>query len=623
MRIPEEVIENIRQEANILDVVSQYVQMKKRGKNHFGFCPFHEEKTASFSIQEEKQLFHCFSCGRGGNVFSFIMEIEGLTFPESVIKTAELMDIELDPTLARSVDQFKPAEHSETGQLLSLHEHVQEFYHHILMHTKTGEPALAYLEERGLHKETIEHFKIGFAPDQRHLLQAFASEKKGWDEAVLEKSGLFIKRDDGSLQDRFYNRIMFPLANHQGKTVAFSGRIFKENPDYPAAKYLNSPETDLFNKRMLLFHFEAARPSIRKEKETYLFEGFMDVIAAYQAGLSNAVATMGTSLTSEHIQQLEKITDHVILSFDGDAAGNEATKRAAEFLTKETPFSLEIIPFPEGLDPDDLIQEKGPAYFLDFMKNSRLTLIGFLMRYHKKGKNLHNDSQRIDYINTILTEMTRVPSAVEREVYFNQLSQEFELPIDTLREQFQTAYLTYKKEAVYERKEQSKHLARTAAFTQVKKQPRLETKVTNAEKQLLNRLFHFEEARLHLAHTYPEFHFYTEEFNLLYVLMDEFYSQHTPNMGAFIDYLKESAAKQLAVEIEWLSFGDHVTTEELDDCIRIIQQEQWVEKLAETRKQLEDAQKSNDLLAQQKLVMEIISLNRKIKEVRLEDPLQT
>ena len=193
--------------------------MKKRGKNHFAFCPFHEEKTPSFSVREEKQMFHCFSCGRGGNVFSFIMEIEGMSFPEAVIKTAELADISIDPKLANSVDQYKPSEDSQTGQLLSLHEHAKDFYHHILMHTKTGESALEYLEQRGLQRSTIEQFQIGFAPDQRHLLKTFASEKKGWEEEILEKSGLFLKRDDGTFQDRFYNRIMFPLLNHQVITM--------------------------------------------------------------------------------------------------------------------------------------------------------------------------------------------------------------------------------------------------------------------------------------------------------------------------------------------------------------------------------------------------------------------
>lgn len=613
MRIPEETIEKIRQDTNILDVVSQYVQLKKKGQNHFAFCPFHEERTPSFSVREEKQLYHCFSCGRGGNVFSFVMEIEGLSFPEAVIKTAELADIPVDPALAGSVEQYQPNEHSETGKLLSLHTQAKDFYHHILMHTEIGIPALQYLEDRGLKKETIETFQIGFAPDKRNLLSSFATDKEEWTADIREKSGLFIKREDGNLHDRFFNRIMFPLLDHQGRTVAFSGRIFKEDPDRPTAKYLNSPETEIFNKRKLLFHFDTARPAIRKEKETYLFEGFMDVISAHQAGIHHAVATMGTSLTQEHIQQLEKVTDHVVLAFDGDTAGMEAIKRAADFLTSDTPFSLEVVPFPEGMDPDDYIQKKGAENFCRFMKNGRLTFIGFLMRYHRIGKNLLNDSQRIDYIDTILTEMTRIPSAVERETYFQNLSEEFKMPVEALREQFQTAYLHYKKEQTVERNEQRKSTPSFQVPIQVRKQTRTDTPVMKAEKQLLNRLFHFEEARMHLSADYPDFHFYSEEYQHLYLLFDQFSKVHGTEINAFIEYLKESDVKERTVEIEWLSFGEQMTTAELDDCIRVIQQQQWVEESAHNHQELAEASKRNDLDAQQRLVSEIIRLNRLIK----------
>jgi len=614
MRIPEETVEKIRQESNILDIVSQYVQLKKKGQNHFAFCPFHEERTPSFSVREEKQLYHCFSCGRGGNVFSFLMEMEGLSFPESVIKTAELANISLDPSLLNAAAHARPKEDSEKGRLIRIHEQAKEFYHHILMHTKIGEEALAYLLNRGLKKETIESFEIGFAPEQRTLLKQFFLEKKEFEDSTLRDSGLFTEREDGDWNDRFFGRIMFPLKDHQGNTVAFSGRILNSEENSYAPKYLNSPETELFNKRKLLFHFDGARPSIRKEKEVYLFEGFMDVISSFQAGIPNALATMGTSLTTEHVQQLGKITDHVILSFDGDDAGKEAIKRAGDFLEKETAFSIEVVQFPEKMDPDDFIRKRGEEAYKEFTAHSRLTFFGFLMDYHRKDRNLHNDSQRIDYIDTVLHEMTKVPSAIEREVYFQQLTEEFHLPIETLKDQFQSIYLAFRKRQTSERKERRQEQQTSQAPVQitVRKQTTVSS-VERAERQLLNRLFHFEEARSHLKVHYPDFHFFTEDHHLVHVLFDQYQQETAGEVQGFIEYLNESSLKEKVVEIEWQTYGEEYTNQELDDCVRVIQKQQWITELEDKKQAIKRASKSGDSDLQQQLLMEIVSLNRLLK----------
>ena len=293
MMIPDEVVNRVRQETNIVDVVSQYVQLKKSGKNLFGFCPFHDEKTPSFSVAEEKQIFHCFSCGRGGNVFTFLMEVDGLSFPEAVFKTAELSHVKLDERLTTSNFGEQKTD-SKKEKLIKAHVETAELFHHVLLNTKVGEEALQYLLDRGLTRELIETFNIGFAPAERTMLYQYLTGKE-YDKTLLSETGLFVERDSGELLDRFYNRIMFPIRNQQGKTIAFSGRIFKvESTEGKAApKYSNSTETYLFNKRNVLFNYDLARANIRREKEVILFEGFMDVIASWDAGVKNGVASIG------------------------------------------------------------------------------------------------------------------------------------------------------------------------------------------------------------------------------------------------------------------------------------------------------------------------------------------
>src|SRR5690606_22406533 len=228
---------------------------------------------------EEKQIYHCFSCGRGGNVYSFLMEVDGLSFPEAVIKTAELANIPVDNELLPQQNGFQAAGDSKKDQLIQMHEDSVELYHHILVNTTAGEEALQYLLDRGLTMETIETFKIGFSPKERTVLLQYLQGKE-YTEQQMEESGLFITRENGDKMDRFSNRILFPVENQQGKVVALSGRLFKatENPHFNEPKYLSCPETYLFNKRKVLFNYKRARSTIRKEKEAILFEGFMDVI---------------------------------------------------------------------------------------------------------------------------------------------------------------------------------------------------------------------------------------------------------------------------------------------------------------------------------------------------------
>ncbi|SFC52736.1 DNA primase [Alkalibacterium subtropicum] len=619
-RIPDETINSIREQTDIVQVISQYLQLRKSGQNHFASCPFHDDKTPSFSVSEKKQIYHCFSCGRGGNVFSFLQEIEGISFVEAVGKTAELSEIPVDQTLFDQAVKNRPNADSTRGKLLSVYEKAEHFYHHVLVNTKAGEAAYQYLLDRGMTEESIDTFKIGFSPPQREALKMYL-ENEGLSEAeILKKTGLFSDRDDDTFYDRFTNRILFPIKDDKGHTVAFSGRAFMDNEDgqIRTAKYMNSPETELFNKRRVLFNYDKARPVIRREGEVLLFEGFMDVISAWQAGVRNGLATMGTSLTEEQVHTLDKVTDHVVIAYDGDSAGLDAIKRATDFITNETHFSIEIAAFPEKMDPDDFIQKKGAEAFKDFLAHGRDTLMSFLMKYHKKEVNLNNESDRLKYIDTVLNELTRVTSAVEREMYLNQLAETFDLSTESLKEQMHGHIIENQKER---RKQQKKRTERQQVKTP--EQPTVvlrqnkpkQTAAMKAENALLYRLFTDNDVWQKLNALDKELAFSVESNQLLFILYEEFYHSHDhPNVQSFIDFLPDEKLKSRASEIMWLSLSEDIAPGEIEDYLNLICNRQPLEdRIKNKREELVDAQRAGDKQRQQSLSIEIINLYRQLK----------
>ena len=619
-RVPEETINSIREQTDIVQVVSQYLQLRKSGQNHFASCPFHDDKTPSFSVSEKKQIYYCFSCGRGGNVFGFLQEMEGLSFIEAVGKTAELADIELDQSIIDQAKQSRPAEDSTRGKLLKIYEKAEHFYHHVLMNTQAGEEAYHYLLERGMTKESIETFKIGFSPPQRESLKMYLENEELSDPELLKQSGLFSDRDDLAFYDRFTNRIVFPIKDGKGQTVAFSGRAFmptdvSHQPGHHTAKYMNSPETELFNKRRILFNYDKARAGIRREGEVLLFEGFMDVISAWQAGVKNGIASMGTSLTEEHVQTLDKVTDHLIIAYDGDKAGMEATKRAADFLAQETHFTVEVASFPENLDPDDYIQAKGNDAFKEFLSHGRDTLMSFLMKYHRVGINVKNESERLKYIEVILKEMSRVSSAVERELYLNQLEEEFDVSVDALKEQM-TVYIQEQQKERHKQRRKEKEANPTREPVRIsfhQNQPK-QTAVMKAEQMLLNRLFTHDEVWIKLENMDKELSLTTEANQLLFLLYDEYYHSHDhPSIQSFIDYLPDDKLKSKLTEIMLINLSEDIATGEIEDYIRLINDRHPLEyRLKQKRDELKLAERSGDKEKQTSLAIEIINLSRQL-----------
>lgn len=411
--VDKEQIAEIKNSVNIVEIIGEVVSLSKAGRNYIGLCPFHGEKTPSFNVVEDKQFYHCFGCGRSGDVFKFIEEYRGVTFMDAVQIVSEKAGIAI-PNQARS---YQPTLVNPNQELYDIHQEASKFYQAILMTTKMGEEARNYLHERGLTDEVIRHFQLGLAPAEGNYLYRNLSEK--FSEKVITDSGLFTISDAGTVFDAFQDRIMFPLTDDTGRVIAFSGRLWKEAVDGShQAKYKNSRSTRLFNKSFELYHLDQAKTSAKKLREMYVMEGFMDVIAAYRAGIENAVASMGTALTPEHVHHLSHFTKKVILTYDGDKAGLEATVKALDVLQD---LDLEIVRIPDQMDPDEYLKKTSPEELASLLKDSRISKVEFLMHYWKPSY-IENLQAQIEFVEKLAPIIAQTQSITAQNAYIYKLA---------------------------------------------------------------------------------------------------------------------------------------------------------------------------------------------------------
>ncbi len=598
-RIPEEKIEQIRQAVDIVDVINDYVQLRKQGRNYIGLCPFHGEKTPSFSVSSEKQLFHCFGCGVGGNVYSFIMQLEGYTFIEAVKSLAERVKIDL-PEVVSNTDRKQ----HENG-VTEAHSLAIKFYQHILFQTEYGRKGLEYLKKRGFTKELIETFQIGYAPENWDSLSKFL-EKRQFNQKLLQETGLFSTREfDGKIFDRFRNRIMFPIWDNQGKPIAFGGRsLGDERP-----KYLNSPETKFFHKSKTIYGLHLARPVIRKKNEAILFEGYIDVIAAWGAGIKNGVATLGTALTEEQAKIIRRNAETVIICYDSDDAGTQAAFKAASILQGVGCF-IRVAMLPDGLDPDDFIQKFGMERFKIEVIGASLTLMAFKIRYLRRNRNLQDEGERMRYIEDVLTEISKLPKAVERDHYIRQLSEEFSLSLDALK---QEQYRIFK---VLQKKNSNNH-----PDSHIKN----EVNQKQLEKKRLLPAFHTAERRL-LAYMMRELDvaekiqkriggaFNIDEHHAIAAYLYAFYGEgNPPDPSRFVQRLQDEKLIRIASEIALLDIAEELSDIELSDYIKRIEDyPKWAE-IEKKEKEKSLAEKQNNAVLAAKIAMEILQMKRELK----------
>ncbi|MBE81883.1 MAG: DNA primase [Gemmatimonadetes bacterium] len=375
-RIPEEAIDRIRDSVDIVDVVSEYVQLTARGRNHVGLCPFHDDHDPSFNVSQEKQIYKCFVCGAGGNVYTFVREIEGISFVESVRKVAEIGGLpvpEPDKRMKAKEEAFDPL-----YQSMDL---ARKYFNHLLTVKSEGRDALDYLKGRGVDNATIEAFSLGYAPKAwDHLLRVATSPKRrggGFSPEILEKAGLILARNSGNgYYDRFRHRVVFPIRAHTGRVVAFSARALDANEQ---AKYINSPESPIYHKSAILHGLYEGRDALRKEKRALIVEGQMDHLSLFQFGIENVVATSGTALTIQQAKLLRRYAEHAVLIFDGDRAGMSAASRGIAPLI-ESGIDVRVVSLPDGQDPDTFIREHGKNALLGVV-NESVPLIDFLVSW--------------------------------------------------------------------------------------------------------------------------------------------------------------------------------------------------------------------------------------------------
>ena len=417
IRYSDELIEEVRQSNDVVDIISQYVHLTRKGRNYFGLCPFHNEKSPSFSVSPDRQIFHCFGCGVGGNVYTFLMKIEGITFKEALEQLAERANIQL-PTLQSNADTAKEELKSK---VYKVNEFTAEFYHQNL-YKPTAKIAQEYVKQRKMNRETLEAYRIGYSGKFDELYKALKAQ--GFGEQEILESGLVNKNDNGTYIDRYRNRLMFPICDVRGKVIAFGGRVLDDSKP----KYINSPENIVYSKGRHLFGLNVAKKD--STKKIIIVEGYMDVISLHQRGITNVVGALGTALTEQQGWLLRKTTEQVVLGFDADGAGQTAVARSMDILQKMG-CDMRVLQIDGAKDPDEFIVKFGEGRFKLAVDNA-ISLVEFKVKNLKKELNLENTGDKIKFLNEIAKILSKVENTMEREIYIEKIAKGYNISKEAL-----------------------------------------------------------------------------------------------------------------------------------------------------------------------------------------------
>ncbi len=437
MRIPEQTIRAIEQAADIVEVVEDYLALKKRGQNYWACCPFHDERSPSFSVSAVKGIFKCFGCGKAGDSVKFVMEINKISYVEALQKLADKYHIEI-VSQAESPQEIQ--QNLQKESLYVVMSFAKKFYEQQLWQSEEGRGiGLSYFKERGLNEETIRTFGLGYSPDSWDSLLNEA-QKSGFSVEVLKLAGLLSENEQGRVYDRFRGRVMFPIHDITGRVVAFGARTLKRD-DKP--KYLNSPETLIYDKSQTLYGLFEAKSAIRKSENVYLTEGYLDVIASVQAGLVNTVASAGTSLTMSQIKAMRKLSPHITVLYDGDDAGIKAALRGMDLIL-EGGMDAKVVLFPDGEDPDSYIKKNGASAFRSYVTENAQDFIFF--KANLLGKQAQDDPlKRAALVQEVADSIAKIPDSLKREAYTKIASQRLHLREEELYQAVNGALLAIHK----------------------------------------------------------------------------------------------------------------------------------------------------------------------------------
>ncbi len=549
--------DRVKQQADIVRVVGEYVRLKKSGQNFTGLCPFHSEKTPSFAVHPVKQIYHCFGCGAGGDVFKFVMEMDKITFPESVRAVAEKCGIAIPRAKERTPEERQ--QNQQRTSLVELHREAAAFFLQQLNSTPEGRAAKAYLLDRGLDSDAMARFGIGFAPSGGEaLLRAF---KQKYPEKVLEASGLFSRDQNGRLFDRFRRRVMFPIANDSGKIVAFGGRALGD--DLP--KYLNSPETPIYTKSNILYHLDRAKEALRQRDFAVLVEGYMDAIAVARAGISNVVASCGTSLTEPQVKLLNRFTRRIIVNYDPDTAGQAATERSLTILLEQG-AEVRVLALPGGKDPDSFIRSEGAAAYTKLL-NEAPPYVDYLISRARK-MDMSTAEGKLRAVNFLMPYVQRIPDRILRSEWATRIAQQLRIEEPVLRESM--------RKAASERR------------SEVKARPELVGRVGKpAERRLVQMLIEAEEFRAQLAEEIRagELHRGLESERILAALIEACATGIRPD-AAELALALEDRDRRLLFEIAFESAAPPAWAE-AESCLAVLRRRRAEEELSTVQKQIE------------------------------------
>ncbi|CAC8868237.1 DNA primase [Staphylococcus aureus] len=596
MRIDQSIINEIKDKTDILDLVSEYVKLEKRGRNYIGLCPFHDEKTPSFTVSEDKQICHCFGCKKGGNVFQFTQEIKDISFVEAVKELGDRVNVAVDIEATQSNSNVQIA--SDDLQMIEMHELIQEFYYYALTKTVEGEQALTYLQERGFTDALIKERGIGFAPDSSHFCHDFL-QKKGYDIELAYEAGLLSRNEENfSYYDRFRNRIMFPLKNAQGRIVGYSGRTYTGQEP----KYLNSPETPIFQKRKLLYNLDKARKSIRKLDEIVLLEGFMDVIKSDTAGLKNVVATMGTQLSDEHITFIRKLTSNITLMFDGDFAGSEATLKTGQNLLQQG-LNVFVIQLPSGMDPDEYIGKYGNDAFTAFVKNDKKSFAHYKVSI-LKDEIAHNDLSYERYLKELNHDISLMKSSILQQKALNDVAPFFNVSPEQLANeiQFNQAPANYYPEDEYGGYIEPEPIG-MAQFDNLSRQEK-------AERAFLKHLMRDKDTFLNYYESVDKDNFTNQHFKYVFEVLHDFYAENDQyNISDAVQYVNSNELRETLISLEQYNLNDEPYENEIDDYVNVIN-EKGQETIESLNHKLREATRIGDVELQKYYLQQIVAKNK-------------
>ena len=583
MNISERKIEEIRSAVNIVDVISDKVTLRKRGKNFLGLCPFHNEKTPSFTVSEDKQIYHCFGCHNGGNVFKFLMEYEKISFVEAVQELAQQAGINIEYN-----DEGAEERQSEQEVLYDINSIVGRYFSDNLRLSDEGEIGRKYFEKRNIKDKTVREFGLGYSFSSRDSLVNLLSDKKIDLEKALQL-GLIGKASNGRLYDKFSGRIIFPIFSSHGRVIAFAGRIM-ENRDN-AAKYLNSPESIIYYKGKILYGLSHAKDEIRKRNKAILVEGYMDLISLYQSGIKNVVAVSGTALTDDQVQLLSRYTKNVFLLFDADTAGIKASMRSIELLLKKD-FEIKIVALPSGEDPDSYVNKFGRESFEELIDKAQ-NFLEYQTAYYESQGMFNEPGTTAEAIRELVKPISLINDELKRSLLIRAIAKKFNLREKLIEQELEKQINTYERQNIAE----AKTIEERWEEKEIVKPKTASPMVYNLEREIIKLLFEGNEKIIKFISQYIS----PDDFNievhnqLAHLVYDTYNNEEEIIPGALINKINDEEIESYAREI---TFDKYSISKNWDDISNVADEEKILLRVAADSvkkfKEIQIDQKIND-----------------------------